>query len=150
MEFSNRLRELLFHRRMTQAQLARAVNVAQPTVSKWIRQEVMPSIGVAMKIADALETSVDYLFGRTDDPSPPGEEHFNPVDPNWRDNPNCPRLLKTLSDDPDFDEYIKNPMARSILTGIAYNRGEPNKGFLLKFLEYALFIEEREARKRGG
>lgn len=152
MSFGKRLRWLMFLRETTQKDLADAVNVGQSTVSKWMTENRDPSISVITKVADVLETSVDYLLGRTEDPNLPGSEHFDPTSPNWLDNPNCPLLLKRLSEDPIFDDYLKNPMARSIIAGIAYNRGEPKetKGFLLKFLPYALYVEEEEAKKRGG
>ena len=147
MSFGKRLKDLMFHRNMNQSELAEQISVGQSIVSRWIKGDREPSMGVAIRMADALQTSVDYLFGRTDDPSPPGSERFNPQDESWRENPNCPKLLLDLDDDPDFAEYLENPRARSILTGIAFTRGEMNRDDLREFLNYAAYIEQRKGRQ---
>ena len=64
------LRELLSHRRITQAKLAAALGVSQVMVSKWVRGERKPKLETALRIAGALkaeiqvtEAGVDYFPG---------------------------------------------------------------------------------------
>lgn len=49
--------------RFFQADFAKAVGVSREMIGRYERDEVMPSIEVAKKIADALEVSLDYLAG---------------------------------------------------------------------------------------
>ena len=142
-----RMKGILKEKGWTQNDLADALGVTHATVSRYIHGRTPPS-DMVETIARELNVSTDYLYGLTDDPTPPGHGRFDPNDEDWRDHPECPRLLKELDEDPDFDEYLENPRTRGILTGIAFHRGEPNRGALLRFLEYALFIEEKEARKQ--
>ena len=65
------LRELISHRRTTQSQLAAALGVSQPMISKWVRGERKPKLETAIRIAGALnaeiqvtEAGVDYLPGK--------------------------------------------------------------------------------------
>jgi transcriptional regulator with XRE-family HTH domain len=55
--------------RLRQRELAERVGVTQSHVSSIINGAV-PSVPVLQKLADALNTSTDYLLGRADDPAP--------------------------------------------------------------------------------
>ncbi len=142
-----RIKQILEDRGWAQNDLADALGVTHATVSRYIRHKTPPSEMVE-KIARELDVSIDYLYGLTDNPTPHRAGKFDPGAEDWREHPDCPPLLKELDQDPDFQEYLENPRTRSIITGIAFHRGEPVKEALLKLLEYALFIEEKEAKKR--
>jgi transcriptional regulator with XRE-family HTH domain len=53
----------------SQADLADKSGVSRVMVGKYERGEAVPSIDAAKKIADALETSLDYLTGDTKTPA---------------------------------------------------------------------------------
>lgn len=50
---------------LSQADLGKAVGTSGDIIGRYERDEVKPSIEVAVKIADTLEVSLDYLVGKT-------------------------------------------------------------------------------------
>lgn len=50
----------------SQDELAKKVGTISFTIGRYERNEIKPSIDIAVKIADALEVSLDYLTGKTD------------------------------------------------------------------------------------
>lgn len=61
-ELSNRLREERRGRRLTQAELASAVGVSRQTIVAIEGGDYAPSVLLALRLAAALDTSVDHLF----------------------------------------------------------------------------------------
>lgn len=59
--FSDNLRNKLEEKRKTQRQLAKALNVTEPTVSRWINGEAMPRHNMLDRIAQYLMCSPDDL-----------------------------------------------------------------------------------------
>ena len=57
--------------RLTQKQLANRMNLTQCTISQYETGKAFPSIKTLPSLAIALNTSMDYLFGLTDNPLPP-------------------------------------------------------------------------------
>jgi transcriptional regulator with XRE-family HTH domain len=66
--FGKRLGRLLDARDIKQVDLAKHLNVSKTTVSRYIKGRV-PHGEVLDRIALFFDTSVDFLLGRTDDPS---------------------------------------------------------------------------------
>jgi transcriptional regulator with XRE-family HTH domain len=63
----------------SQESLAAAAGVDQASISLIETGKGNPTAGVLFSLADVLDTSVDYLLGRTDDPTPPmsnSPDHF--------------------------------------------------------------------------
>jgi transcriptional regulator with XRE-family HTH domain len=50
-------------KKMSQDELAKALGATPTTIGRYERDEVKPSIEVALKIAQALDVSLDYLTG---------------------------------------------------------------------------------------
>lgn len=50
---------------LSQADLGKAVGTSGDIIGRYERDEVKPSIEVAMKVADTLEVSLDFLVGKT-------------------------------------------------------------------------------------
>ena len=67
MDFPARLREVRKQRKMTQEQLGKRVDVTKVSISCYENGSRMPDVETLEKIADALDVSVDYLLGRTDE-----------------------------------------------------------------------------------
>src|SRR4028119_1156936 len=63
MNIGGRIVELRKQRNLSQAQLGEQVGVSREMIGRYERNEVLPSIEVAKKIADTLEISLDYLAG---------------------------------------------------------------------------------------
>lgn len=55
---------------MSQTELGAIVGSAQSIIFRYEKNQHEPKAEMAGKLADAVNTSVDYLLGRTDDPSP--------------------------------------------------------------------------------
>ena len=62
--FSVRLKELRLKKRLTQTELGEKVGVKQSTFTNWENGKREPSFENLVKLADLLEVSVDWLFGR--------------------------------------------------------------------------------------
>ena len=59
---------------ITQVELAHQVNVRQSYVSDIEHDRAIPSIQVLVSIANVLDTSIDFLLLRSDDPLLPNDE----------------------------------------------------------------------------
>lgn len=69
MSLIERVKELCNQRKITIAELERRIDFSQGSISRWTKQS--PSADRIKKVADFFDVSVDYLLGRTDDPTPP-------------------------------------------------------------------------------
>lgn len=65
---ANRIKELRTQKKLTQQGLADIINSSRGTVAKYEGDERNPSYAMLSLIADALDTTVDYLQGKTDSP----------------------------------------------------------------------------------
>ena len=59
-----RLKELREIRKMSQAELADILDVAQQTVASWERGKSSPNYELLQRIADYFHVSTDYILGR--------------------------------------------------------------------------------------
>ena len=67
MEFKDRLREARLQKSLSQAELARRVEVTERTIQNYELGSRKPrNMEVAQKLADALDVSVSYLLGSAD------------------------------------------------------------------------------------
>ena len=67
MEFSKRLSQLRKQKHWSQGQLAEKVGTHPNLIGKYELGVSVPSVEMAGKLAVALETSLDYLVGTTDE-----------------------------------------------------------------------------------
>jgi transcriptional regulator with XRE-family HTH domain len=65
MNIGSRIAELRKQKELSQTDFAKTVGVSREMIGRYERNEVMPSIEVAKKIADALDVSLDYLAGES-------------------------------------------------------------------------------------
>lgn len=68
-EFGKRVCLLRTAKKMSQAKLAKELNVDKSSVSKWESGGRLPSCDMMKRIAGYFNVSMDYLYGVTDDPS---------------------------------------------------------------------------------
>jgi len=65
--FGKRLRDCRERKKLSQAALAREINVHQSLIGKYERDEVRPGVDVALKLAEVLDTTLSYLVGESND-----------------------------------------------------------------------------------
>ena len=63
MNFSKRLKEAMEERRVSQTELAKMTGVSKASISQYLSGKHEPIPGVAKRLADALETSYEFLMG---------------------------------------------------------------------------------------
>lgn len=63
MLFGERLLNTRKKKKISQDELAKRIGAHAPIIGRYERDEVKPSIEMAVKIANALEISLDYLTG---------------------------------------------------------------------------------------
>ena len=63
-KFSQRLKELRLKKGLTQKDIADLVHVNRVTYTNWEKGNREPSYENLVKLADLLEVSLDWLFGR--------------------------------------------------------------------------------------
>lgn len=63
-EFKDRLRGLRHERRMTQQELAKAINVTKSTISHWENGDNYPPLSAAIELSKMFGVSLDHLAGR--------------------------------------------------------------------------------------
>lgn len=63
MKIGDRITQARKQLKWSQAELGQKVGVSREIIGRYERSEVSPSIGVAIKIADALNVSLDYMAG---------------------------------------------------------------------------------------
>lgn len=57
-------------KKYSQVELSRIISVSRQTIVRWEANDTYPDVVLLKKLASALNTSVAYLMGETDDPSP--------------------------------------------------------------------------------
>lgn len=62
--FPQRLKEVRIKRGLTQTELGEKLGVKQNTFTNWENGKREPNFEIVIKLADLLEVSVDWLFGR--------------------------------------------------------------------------------------
>ena len=69
--FGERIRKQRKAKGMSQEQLARKLHVTQGAVSQWEKELTRPDFDLLDALAEALDTTVAYLLGSTDNPHRP-------------------------------------------------------------------------------
>ncbi len=69
-----RIRELRKKRGITAEAITKQLMTSSASIWRWESGKNQPSQLRLHQLAEILNTSVDYLMGRTDDPSPPKKE----------------------------------------------------------------------------
>ncbi len=70
LKFAERLEELLGEREMNQKTFAAEVGISEGSISLYMRDKCMPTVGHLIKLADYFHRSADFLLGRE-------EENYN-------------------------------------------------------------------------
>lgn len=70
MTVGKRIKELRNMLKLTQKEFSDKINVSPQVVSNWEREYTKPNSEDVSRIAKALDVSTEYLYGRSDEPSP--------------------------------------------------------------------------------
>ena len=70
MNFSERLRKLRASQNVSQAKLASILGMSERVIRYYEAATKEPTLSVLVALADYFQVSIDYLVGRSDDPSP--------------------------------------------------------------------------------
>lgn len=68
--FSDRLKKLRTAQGISQVEFAKRFDISTGTIGNWEVGNREPDFNTVQKIADYFDVSIDYLLGRSDDPSP--------------------------------------------------------------------------------
>lgn len=66
MDFGSTVVQLRKEQGISQTDLARRLGIHKNVLGRYERNEVLPSVEIARKIADILDVSLDYLTGKVD------------------------------------------------------------------------------------
>jgi transcriptional regulator with XRE-family HTH domain len=66
MTFGERITSIRKRKKISQSELGKKIGTSGDIIGKYERNEVLPSIEIARKIADILDVSLDYLTGKAD------------------------------------------------------------------------------------
>jgi transcriptional regulator with XRE-family HTH domain len=64
--FGERLKQLREEHNLTQKALADKLQIVKSTINKYEKNTRKPEFEILVKMADILDTTTDYLLGRTD------------------------------------------------------------------------------------
>lgn len=92
---ANRMRDLREGLKLSQAKLAACLNIVQTAIFRYESGQSFPPYGVLMQYADFFDVSLDYIFGRCDNPQ--GKLYdFQPKV--WKDNKQIQDLIEMCFD----------------------------------------------------
>jgi transcriptional regulator with XRE-family HTH domain len=66
MNLGSKITELRKQKEWSQSELARQIDVSREIVGRYERNDAVPSIEVAQRMAEAFEVSLDFLVGNTE------------------------------------------------------------------------------------
>lgn len=69
MTFSERIIELKTSRNILQKDIAAGINLSLRAYQRYEKEEQQPTLPVLVRLADYFDVSLDYLVGRSDDPT---------------------------------------------------------------------------------
>ena len=135
-----RLKSLRKQANITQAEMAKIIGVARTTYAMYEQNKREPDTEILQKIADYHNVSIDYLLGRTDEPSS-----------DW--NKTLPELTK--KDEKDIAKDLEKIINNLSTDGYAQFAGrsideldEEDKELLLASLENSMRLAKRLAKKK--
>lgn len=65
MEFTDIIKQIMYEKKLKQADLCRLANIPSSLMSEYVKGKKSPAISNAINIADALDITLDQLVGRT-------------------------------------------------------------------------------------
>lgn len=69
MDFSERLRTIRRGKKLNQAAVGQAIEISLKQIQRYESGDSEPTLSVLIALADFFEVSLDYLVGRSDEPT---------------------------------------------------------------------------------
>jgi transcriptional regulator with XRE-family HTH domain len=135
--FGKRLSQLRKSHNLSQYDLADKLRFSRGQIANYEQGQRQPDYETLEKIADFFEISVDYLLGRTEDPSPTRQPQVKESSNTYDKEDDLDEKVREMMDDPEtgifFKDYLSAP--------------EEKKKEMRKFMKF-LLLEEKD-RKPG-
>ena len=97
---AKRLKEIRIKNNLSQADVAKELNITQAAVARYETGEHMPSVDALKWYSDRFNVSLDYLFGKSDNPK--GSANYDFATPGTDANKLLKEVVKIV-----VDEYKK-------------------------------------------
>lgn len=157
--FSQRLRKLRKERKMSQRELAQALNLSDVSVSRYELGAAQPSIETIQTLCNLFGVTSDYLIGTTDMlPVKPSrlmditeidnhENNFTPTQANnMKDNVIAKNMLKPIENNMESNvkEYLNKPqnMINILLDKLSYEEQEEILSHIYRILAAKDILEK--------
>ena len=127
-KFVESLSELIFQSNISVAELSEKLNCEKATIYRYLRGEKMPSVDMAIKMADYFSCSVDYLLGLEEENYP---RSFKPCPPFQERLPILCEKLHTNK----YQIQKKTGVAESAIYGWQNGKTSPNIETLVKIAQ---------------
>ncbi|WP_079908238.1 helix-turn-helix domain-containing protein [Paenibacillus sp. 32352] len=108
-----RLAQLRENANLSQAELAKRMNVSSSTIGMWELGEREIKVSTLRKIAEYFDVKTDYLTGLTDDPT--SRSDIESTVP-----PKAVKIIRSLSRAPELDDEDYDIIAKQVEDIIAY------------------------------
>lgn len=127
-----RLAALRKEKGLSQAQLAKLLNMGQSTIAMYEKDRRRPDAETLRRLAEFFQISVDYLLGLTDFRERPA----------YTLNPEAQELFSLLLREPDLKSSLADPLFRNLLKRIPDLTPEERQ-LLAQHWEWSLRLIER-------
>ena len=94
---ANRLKEIRIKNYLSQADVAKELNMTQAAIARYETGTNTPSVEVLTWYANRFNVSLDYLFGRSDNPK--GSANYDFATPGTDANKLLKEVVKTVIDE---------------------------------------------------
>lgn len=131
---SDRIKQARKYRGLTQTDLADKINTTKATISNYENKYSSPSAEVISLLADALQTSTDYLLGKTDNIE---------REPYWKLTEKDEKDVEK-----DLESILKNLDSDSALAFSGEPLDDETRELLAISLERSLRFAKQEAKKK--
>ena len=109
---SERMRSLRESVRLSQMKLSKEFGISQSALARYETNDAMPPLELLLKYADYFDVSMDYVFGRTDDPR--GATYQNHVNVGMN-NPEMARFVEMCFDPGSpMNERLKSTLVQML------------------------------------
>lgn len=108
----DRLKKLRTNRKLTQEELGKLVNVTKVSISGYENGHRSPDTDTLQKLADTLDTSTDYILGRTESPDLSNNKKSNQDYPSWGDEAEFEAWVNDPTVNKFYKEFNESPEER--------------------------------------
>ncbi len=98
MAYGERIAILRKKRNLTQEELAKRIGITRAALSHYEKDRREPDYETLQKFADFFDVKIDYLLGRTNDPSPLGKQSASKKEYDYHNDPRVTGEVKVLLD----------------------------------------------------